>query len=371
MNFAFSEEQEELRSAVKRFLQEKSPETEVRRLMETEDGYDPAVWSQMAEQLGLQSLITPEEYGGSGFSYVELIVVLEEMGNALLCAPFFSTVALATNALLTSGDEQAKKDLLPGLASGETIGTLAITEDNGRWDFDGIALAARESGGNWTLDGHKSFVIDGHSANLILVVARTPAGLSLFAVEGDAAGLTRTSLPTMDQTRKQARLVFEGTPARLVGTDGGAAEGLTKTLDLAAVALAAEQVGGAQHCLDSSVDYAKNRIQFGRPIGSFQAIKHKCADMLLEVESAKSAAYYAGWAAAEDSDELPVVASLAKSYCSEAYFHAAAENIQIHGGIGFTWEHDAHLYFKRAKSSELLFGDPAYHRELLAQRIGI
>ncbi len=371
MNFAFSEEQEELRSAVRRFLQEKSPETEVRRLMETEDGYDPAVWSQMADQLGLQSLTVPEEYGGSGFSYVELIVVLEEMGNVLLCAPFFSTVALATNALLTSGDEQAKKDLLPGLASGQTIGTLAITEDNGRWDFDGIALAARESGGNWTLDGHKSFVIDGHTANLILVVGRTPVGLSLFAVDGDAAGLTRTSLPTMDQTRKQARLVFESTPARLVGTDGGAAEGLTKTLDLAAVALAAEQVGGAQHCLDSSVDYAKNRIQFGRPIGSFQAIKHKCADMLLEVESAKSAAYYAGWAAAEESDELPVVASLAKSYCSEAYFHAAAENIQIHGGIGFTWEHDAHLYFKRAKSSELLFGDPAYHRELLAQRIGI
>jgi alkylation response protein AidB-like acyl-CoA dehydrogenase len=371
MNFAFSEEQEELRSAVRRFMQEKSPETEVRRLMETEDGYDPAVWSQMADQLGLQSLTIPEEYGGSGFSYVELIVVLEEMGNVLLCAPFFSTVALATNALLTSGDEQAKKDLLPGLASGQTIGTLAITEDNGRWDFDGIALAARESGGSWTLDGHKSFVLDGHSANLILVVGRTPAGLSLFAVEGDAPGLTRTSLPTMDQTRKQARLVFESTPARLIGTNGAAAEGLTKTLDLAAVALAAEQVGGAQHCLDSSVDYAKNRIQFGRPIGSFQAIKHKCADMLLEVESAKSAAYYAGWAAAEDSDELPVVASLAKSYCSEAYFHAAAENIQIHGGIGFTWEHDAHLYFKRAKSSELLFGDPAYHRELLAQRIGI
>ncbi len=371
MNFAFSEEQEELRSAVRRFLQEKSPETEVRRLMETEDGYDPAVWSQMADQLGLQSLIIPEEYGGSGFGYVELIVVLEEMGNVLLCAPFFSTVALATNALLTSGDEQAKKDLLPGLASGQTIGTLAITEDNGRWDFDGIALSARESGGTWTLDGHKSFVLDGHTANLILVVGRSAAGLSLFAVDADAPGLTRTPLPTMDQTRKQARLVFESTPARLIGTDGGAAEGLTKTLDLAAVALAAEQVGGAQHCLDSSVDYAKNRIQFGRPIGSFQAIKHKCADMLLEVESAKSAAYYAGWAAAEDSEELPVVASLAKSYCSEAYFHAAAENIQIHGGIGFTWEHDAHLYFKRAKSSELLFGDPAYHRELLAQRIGI
>ena len=371
MNFAFSEEQEELRTAVRRFLQEKSPETEVRRLMETEDGYDPAVWSQMADQLGLQSITIPEEYGGSGFTYVELIVILEEMGSALLCAPYFSTVALAANALLTSGDETAKKDLLPGLASGATIGTLAITEDNGRWDFDGIALQATEADGGWTLDGHKSYVIDGHLANLILVAARTGAGLSLFAVDGDAAGLARTSLSTMDQTRKQGRLVFESTPARLVGADGGAAEGLTKTLELAVVALAAEQVGGAQHCLDSSVDYAKNRIQFGRPIGSFQAIKHKCADMLLEVESAKSAAYYAGWAAAEDSDELPVVASLAKSYCSEAYFHAAAENIQIHGGIGFTWEHDAHLYFKRAKSSELLFGDPAYHRELLAQRIGI
>jgi alkylation response protein AidB-like acyl-CoA dehydrogenase len=175
----------------------------------------------------------------------------------------------------------------------------------------------------------------------------------------------------MDQTRKQARLEFHGVDAWLIGTDGGAEAGLATTLDLAAVALAAEQVGGAQRCLDSSVEYAKTRIQFGRPIGSFQAIKHKCADMLLEVESAKSAAYYAGWAAAEDNDELPVVASLAKSYCSEAYFHAAAENIQIHGGIGFTWEHPAHLYFKRAKSSELLLGDPSYHRELLAQRIGI
>jgi alkylation response protein AidB-like acyl-CoA dehydrogenase len=371
MNFAFSEEQDELRRAVRRFLAEKSPETEVRRLMETTEGYDPAVWSQMADQLGLQSLTIPEEYGGSGFSYVELIIVLEEMGNVLLCAPYFSTVALAANALLTSGDDAAKKELLPGLASGETIGTLALTEDNGRWDFDGIGLEAKATGDGWVLNGHKSFVIDGHTANLILVAGRTPAGLSLFNVKDDAAGLTRTLLPTMDQTRKQARLEFSDTPASLIGTDGGATAGLTKTLDLAVVALAAEQVGGAQHCLDSSVEYAKTRIQFGRPIGSFQAIKHKCADMLLEVESAKSAAYYAGWTAADDTDELPVVASLAKSYCSEAYFHAAAENIQIHGGIGFTWEHDAHLYFKRAKSSELLFGDPTYHRELLAQRIGI
>ncbi len=371
MNFAFSEEQEELRTAVRRFLADKSPEAEVRRLMETTEGYDPAVWSQMADQLGLQSLTIPEEYGGSGFSYIELVVVLEEMGASLLCAPYFSTVALAANAVLTSGDESAKKYLLPGLASGETKGTLAITEDNGRWDLDAIGLEASASGDGWVLNGHKMFVIDGHVADLIVAVGRTPEGISLFGVKSDADGLTRTPLPTMDQTRKQARLEFSNTPAWLIGTEGGAAAGLSKTLDLAAVALAAEQVGGAQRCLDSSVEYAKTRIQFGRPIGSFQAIKHKCADMLLEVESAKSAAYYAGWAAAEDSDELPVVASLAKSYCSEAYFHAAAENIQIHGGIGFTWEHDAHLYFKRAKSSELLFGDPAYHRELLAQRIGI
>jgi alkylation response protein AidB-like acyl-CoA dehydrogenase len=386
MNFAFSDEQEELRTAVRRFLAEKSPETEVRRLMETTEGYDPAVWRQMGDQLGLQSLTIPEEFGGSGFSYVELVVVLEEMGAALLCAPFFSTVALATNAVLTSGDDAAKKYLLPGLASGETIGTLAITEANGRWDFGGIECRAEQSGdsagggddgnggdsaGGWVLNGHKMYVLDGHLANLILVAARTSNGVSLFGVKDDASGLVRTPLSTMDQTRKQARLEFSNTPAWRIGTDGGAEPGLSKTLDLAAVALAAEQVGGAQRVLDASVEYAKTRIQFGRPIGSFQAIKHKCADMLLEVESAKSAAYYAAWAAAEDSDELPVVASLCKSYCSEAYFHAAAENIQIHGGIGFTWEHPAHLYFKRAKSSELLFGDPAYHRELLAQRIGI
>jgi alkylation response protein AidB-like acyl-CoA dehydrogenase len=371
MNFGFSEEQEELRRLVRRFLEEKSPETEVRRLMATTEGYDPAVWRQMAEQLGLQAMIIPEALGGAGFGYVELLVVLEEMGAALLCAPYFSTVALATNALLTSGDEVAQKQWLPQLASGEVIGTLALTEDAGRWELDAVATTASKRDGGWVLDGHKSFVLDGHTAGLVLVAARSDAGLGLFAVEGDAAGLARTPLATMDQTRKQARLELSSTPATLVGADGGAAAGLDKTLQLAAVALAAEQVGGAQRVLDNAVEYAKNRMQFGRPIGSFQAIKHKCADMLLEVESAKSAAYYGAWAAATDDDELPLAASLAKSYCSEAYFHCAAENIQIHGGIGFTWEHHAHLYFKRAKSSELLFGDPAYHRELLAQRLGI
>ncbi|HTT87143.1 MAG TPA: acyl-CoA dehydrogenase family protein, partial [Acidimicrobiales bacterium] len=295
MNFAFSEEQEELRSAVRRFLEDKSPVSEVRRLMETTDGYDRAVWEQMANQLGLQALAIPEEYGGAGFGYVELIVVFEEMGAALMCAPYFSTVALAANAILTSSDDSAKKDLLPGIASGETIATLALTEDSGRWDLDAVTLAATGKGDSWKLDGHKMFVIDGHNANLVVVAARTSTGVSLFAVEGGASGLSATPLATMDQTRKQARLEFTATPARLIGDEGGAADGLSKTLDLAAVALAAEQVGGAQRCLDMAVEYAKTRIQFGRPIGSFQAIKHKCADMLLEVESGKSAAYYAGW----------------------------------------------------------------------------
>ncbi|TML87682.1 MAG: acyl-CoA dehydrogenase [Actinobacteria bacterium] len=371
MNFAFSEEQEELRRTVRSFLEQKSPSAEVRRLMETTEGYDPDVWGQMGSQLGLQGLAVPEEYGGSGYGYIELVVVLEEMGRALLCAPYFSTVALAANAVLHSGDDAAKKELLPGIASGDTIATVAFTEDSGRWDADGITMTATKSGDGWTLDGHKMFVIDGHTANVIIVAARTDKGVSLFTVGGDASGLTRTALTTMDQTRKQARLELSGVSAKLLGTEGAGWDTLSRMLDLAAVALAAEQVGGAQKVLEMSVEYAKVRVQFGRPIGSFQAIKHKCADMLLEVESAKSAAYYAGWAAAELNDELPVVASLAKAYCSDAYFHAAAENIQIHGGIGFTWEHDAHLYFKRAKSSELLFGDPTYHRELLAQRIGI
>ena len=370
VNFAFSEEQEQLREFVHSFLEDKSSEAAVREQMATEQGYDEAVWAQMAEQMGLQALTIPEEYGGQGYGYVELIVVLEEMGRSLLCAPYFSSVVLAANALIHSNDDQAKSELLPQIASG-TIATVAFTEQNGKWDESGITMAATPSSDGYTLDGTKMYVIDGHIAEIILVAARTDAGVNLFRVPSDAAGLTRTSLATMDQTRKQAKLEFAGTPATLIGTDGGGWAVLEQMLDLAAVALAAEQVGGAQMCLDMSVEYAKVRVQFGRPIGSFQAIKHKCADMLLEVESAKSAAYYAGWCAAELNNELPSTASLAKAYCSDAYFHAAAENIQIHGGIGFTWEHPAHLYFKRAKSSELLFGDATYHRELLAQRIGI
>ncbi len=376
MNFAFSEEQDELRRTIRQVLEAKSPSAEVRRLMEGTEGYDPAVWTQMAEQLGLQSLHIPEEFGGQGFTFVELAIVFEEMGRVLLCSPYFATVALATNAILNAGSADDHKALLGGIASGETIATMAFTEPNGKWDTAGITMEATKSGDGYVLNGTKSFVIDGHNADLIVVVARLAGtsgtdGIGFFTVAGDASGLTRTALSTMDQTRKQAKLEFSNVAAAPLGTPGDGFAAFSKTLDQAAVLLSNEMIGGAQFVLDQSVEYAKVRVQFGRPIGSFQAIKHKCADMLLEVESGKSAAYYSAWAAAEDNEELPVVAALAKAYISDAYFHCAAENIQIHGGIGFTWEHDAHLYFKRAKSSEIYLGDATYHRELLAQRIGI
>jgi alkylation response protein AidB-like acyl-CoA dehydrogenase len=371
VNFAFSDEQEQLRESVRRFLADKSPMSEVRRLMETPLGYDPAVWAQMAGQLGLLGLAIPEEHGGSGFGFTELAVVLEEMGRTLFCAPYFSTAVLATAAILAAADDEHKKRLLPGLASGQVIAALAVAEDDGRWDGAAVRLEAMPSGDHYLLNGHKTYVLDGHIADLVITVGRIGDGLAFFAVEGDAEGLERRQLPTLDMTRAQARIEFRNAPGRLIGSPQIAENALARTLDVAAVGLAAEMVGGAQHCLDISVSYAKNRTQFGRPIGSFQAIKHKCANMLLQVESARSAAYYAAWAAGAGSDELAVVASLVKAHCSEAYFYVAGENIQIHGGIGFTWEHDAHLYFKRAKSSELLFGDPPYHRELLAQRIGI
>ncbi len=366
MTFAFSDEQQELRRGLRRFLEDRSPSRQVRRLMESDEGYDRAVWSQMAEQLGLQGLTIPEEYGGAGAGPVEQLIVLEEMGRVLLCAPYFATAVLAVNALRASDDVEAQREILPGIAAGTTIATLAVPEDDGRWSTDRLQTRSRRSGDGYVLDGGKSFVLDGATADLVLVVARADEGPTLFAVDGREPRLSRRLLQTIDMTRKQAALTFEGVPARLVGTAGTAARIVEQTLQLAVVALAAEQVGGAQRCLDMSVDYAKLRVQFGRPIGSFQAIKHKCADMLFEVESARSAAYYAAWAAADDSAELPLVASLAKAYCSEAYSHVAAENIQVHGGIGFTWEHDAHLYYRRAKSSEVMLGSPTHHREIAA-----
>ena len=372
MRLGYSEDQEELRRFVRQFLEEKSPESAVRDLMGSERGYDEAVWCQMAEQMGLQGLAIDERYGGGGFTYRELVLVLEEMGRALLCAPYFSSVVLAAGALGHCGDEAACEELLPAIASGEIIATLAFEEDGGALGADGIGIAATPDGaGGWRLSGEKTYVLDGHVADVVLVVAQRPEGVSLFRCAGDAEGLKRELLPTLDLTRKQARLTFVGTPVVPVGAPGDGGAVLARVLDLAAVALAAEQVGGAQHCLDMAVGYAGERMQFGRPIGSFQAIKHRCADVLLEIETARSAAYYGGWCAATGDDDLPVAAAMAKAHCSDAYYRAAAETIQIHGGIGFTWEHPAHLYFKRAKSSQLMFGGPAHHREVLADLVGI
>jgi alkylation response protein AidB-like acyl-CoA dehydrogenase len=368
--FDFTDEQRELRRTVRSFLELKSNEAAVRRVMETPEGYDPAVWRQMADQLGLQGLAVPEEFGGSGFGFVELGVVLEEMGRALLPGPFFGSVVLAGGVLLECDDDAAKGRYLPGIASGETIAALAMTERSGGWDAEGIQTRAVLNGDTWILNGTKTFVLDGHIADLVLVVALTEAGVSLFAVE-QPEQLTRRRLSSLDATRQQARIDFADAAATMIGSDGTAWPTLSRALDIATAGLAAEQVGGAQRCLDLAVDYAKTRRQFGRPIGSFQAIRHKCADVMLEIECARGAAQYAVSAAATLAEVLPAAASLAKAYCSDAYARAAAANIQIHGGIGFTWEHPAHMYFKRAMSSGQLLGDAAYHRRMLAERVGI
>ncbi|MGX9883327.1 acyl-CoA dehydrogenase family protein [Streptomyces sp. NPDC002276] len=371
MDFAFSDEQEQLRRTVRAFLADTSPETETRRLMETPEGFDRALWRRMGTELGLQGLAVPEEYGGAGCGPVEVGVVMEELGRALLCAPFLSSAVLVTTALLRCDDEDARKRLLPGLASGELVGALALTEDSARWDATGVRLNARASDGCWLLTGHKMFVLDGAAADVVLTVARADDGIGVFCVDGDAPGLTRTPLPTMDPTRRQARLDYDDVPATRLRTHGDGWDLVSQVLDRAAVALAAEQVGVASRALDMAVEYAKVRHQFGRPIGSFQAVKHLLADVLLDVESARAAAHYALLAAADEDPDLPAVASLAKAFCSDACLSASEQNIQVHGGIGFTWEHPAHLYLKRAKTSQLLFGDPAFHRELLAGRIGL
>jgi len=376
IQFAFTDEQEQFRAAIRRFLQEKSPPTEVRRLMDTAKGYDPEIWRQLSEQLALPGIHIPEQYGGAGFGMVELCIVTEEMGRALLCAPYFSTAVLATNAILNAGTEAQKSSLLPDLASGVRLAALAVTEPNGQWDPQAIELVATPVAEDFLLEGAKSYVVDGHVADLLVVAGRAPGtaggeGLALFTVRADASGVDRRLLESMDATRKIARIEFHGAQAQLLGDVNDGAKPLVRTLDQAAIALANEMVGGAQAVFDAAVNYAKLRVQFGRTIGSFQAIKHKCADMLLEMELAKSAAYYAAQAAAADDPEWPALACLAKAAASEMYLHIAAECIQIHGGIGFTWDHDTHLWFKRAKSSQVFLGQPYYHRELLLQRWGV
>ena len=372
MRFSFSAEQDEFRTSLRRALEARSPTKEVRRLMATDAGFERDGWKKLNQEMGLTAVHIPEAYGGSGFGYGELGIVLEEMGRNLLCAPFFSTAVLATTAILNAGTEDQKKALLPGIASGDTTATLAFSEDSGLNDAASIAMTATPSGGTWRLEGSKSFVLDGHTADLIVVLARQPGsrgedGLSFFTVAADASGLERRLLKTMDETRKLARLTFNGVEARLLGAAGSAAAAFAKTMQQTIVCLANEMVGGADRLREDALAYTKMRMQFGRAIASFQTTKHKAADMLVDVEMAKSAAYYAAAALDEGDEEMPALASLAKACASEAYLQTAIHAVQMHGGIGFTWDNDTHLWFKRAKSSEILFGDANLHREKMMQ----
>ncbi len=378
MDFGFSEEQEMLRSSARDFLAKEAPMTYVRKMMEDERGFTADLWRKMAE-LGWMGLILPEAYGGAGLDFVDMVVVLEEMGRVVLPGPFFSTVILAGVAIAEGGSPKQKETHLPKIADGSLKATLANMEPSGRWDADGIQLVAKPDGGGYVLDGTKLFVPDANVADLFVVAGRAPGskgadGVSLFLVDAKTPGVAVTMLKTMDQTRKLGEVVFKNVKVgadALLGPAGGGWKILERVADRAKVGLSAEMCGGAQKVLEMSVEYAKVREQFGKPIGSFQAIQHKCANMLVEVESSKSITYYAAWAVANDVAEAPLAAAMAKAYTSDAYRHTAGEGIQIHGGIGFTWEHDMHIFFKRAKSSEVTFGDATWNREIVAQKIGL
>ena len=379
MEFSFTEEQQMIRDTAAAFLAEVSTSCAVRAAMVTEPGYDPALWRRLCDEMYWPAMHIPEAYGGLGLGYVELVAVLEQMGRYLLCAPFFSTVCLAANALLVAGSDAQKTCHLPQIAAG-TTGTLAWTGASGRWDADAVELICRREGDGFILDGTCRYVADGHTAELLIVAAREPGsageeGISLFVTSGEVAGLERQRLPTMDQTRTQAQLVFDGVrlPAdSLMGDFGQAWPRLARVIDLATVAVAADQVGIAQQSLDSTVAYLQERVQFGRVIASYQAVKHKAADMMVKAEAARSAGYYAACIADEalaDSalgEELAEAASVAKACCSDAAFFNAGCGIQLHGGVGFTAEYDIQLLFKRAKSTETLLGNSAWHRERLA-----
>ena len=372
VQFHFTEEQRQFRDVLRRFMAAASPTTEVRRLMDDERGFDQAVWRRMSGELGLPGLMVPERYGGSGFGLVELGLAMEEMGRVLLCAPYLASAVLAANALSRIGSEAQKQRWLPGIASGETLAALAFAEPGGEPGVESIAMPAIAVDGGHTLTGCKDTVVDGCNAELLLVAARTGAGdglagLSLFAVAGEAPGVSRRRLQALDPTRQLARVEFDNAAAELLGERNQAGPALAETLDVGAIALANEMAGGAQRLLEDTLEYIKLRMQFGRAVASFQAIKHRCAELLLQVELMKSAAYHAAQAADAQPEALAYEASLTKAAASEAYLHAAVEAIQLHGGIGFTWDQDTQLWYKRAKSSEVLLGDPAWHRERMIQ----
>jgi alkylation response protein AidB-like acyl-CoA dehydrogenase len=377
MDFGFSQEQEMLRATARKFFENECASTFVRARMEEPAGVTDDFWAKLAEQ-GWLGLVYPEEFGGSGLGFVDLTVLMEEMGRCVMPGPFFSTVLLGGLAILEAGSAAQKQAWLPKIAQGEAKATLALTEPNARWDAAGVTATAREAKGGFTLTGTKLFVLDAHLADVLVVAARTADGkspedgVSLFLVPKGARGLEVKLLPTMDQTRKLCEVALKdvSVPAdALLGPKGGAWSALARVMQRATVALCAEMCGGAQRVLDMTTEYAKIRIAFGKPIGTYQGVKHKAADMLVDVENAKSLTYYAAWAVDENAPEAPLAASMAKAYASDAFRKVSATGIQLHGGIGFTWEHDLHLYFKRAKSSEFTFGDATYHRERVAQLI--
>lgn len=371
VSFSPTEEQDLIRTTAREFLEDNLGLDRVRELMMSETGYDPILWKEMAE-LGWTGLSIAEGHGGAGLGPVEMGVLLEEMGRLVTPGPFFASAVMATTAIQTMATAEQQAELLPPLAAGETVATMAIFEEPRSWSPDQPATTASPGEGGWVLGGRKRAVLSASTADLVLVTATTDTGVGVFMVDPAAEGVEITDESVLDLTRRQATVSFDSVvvspSARLGGEDVTA--GLRRTIAMATVALAAEQVGGAQACLDMSVEYAKTRYQFGRPIGSYQAIKHRCAEMLMKTEHARSAVYHAA-RVTDDPDELAITAPLAGSLASEAYVWVAGENIQVHGGIGFTWEHDAHIYLKRAKASSLLLGSPGYQRDLLGTALGL
>jgi alkylation response protein AidB-like acyl-CoA dehydrogenase len=377
MDFAFSEQQDLLRTSARQFLERECPPDMVRRWSDDPQGYSPDLWQTMAA-LGWMGLVLPETYGGSGLSFVDLTILMEEMGRVLLPAPFFSSIALGALTLLETGSDEQRQQMLPRLVRGETKVCVALLEADGRYDPRGISMRASIRGNRATLNGTKLFVVDAHVSDYIICVARTrggrdpESGISLFVLDITSPGIACTPLMSIDQTRGLCEVSFTRVGVSLEAMLGGrdaAWPTLQRALDKATVALCAEMVGGAEKAMEMCVDYGKTRVQFGRPIGSFQAVKHKIADMKVWVENAKSVVYYAAWAVDRDAPEASRAASMAKAYCSEMYTQVTAAGIQVHGGVGFTWDHHMHLYFKRAKSSEVLLGDSIWHRERTAALI--
>lgn len=376
MDVSLNKVQIDIAKEARRFLDKECPTDYARDMFEDERGFTDEIWSKMTEMDWMRVRI-PEPYGGMGMDLIDLTMVLEEMGRAVVPGPFFSTVLLAAEAVMEAGGDSQKERYLPGISAGEIRGTLALHEPDGGADLGYIQMEARADGDGFVLDGTKLFVPDAHVADFLACAARTEAGndpaqgITLFLVDLSADGVSVSLLPTMDSTRKLCTVEFKEVRVSPEGVLGELHKGwtpLSRVLQRAQVGLCAECVGGAQRAMEIATEYAKIRIQFDQPIGAFQAIKHRCAQMYVEVESSRSILYWAAWAQDHgDYKEAALAAAVAKAYCSEAFTHVSTGAIQVLGGTGFAWENDIHLYLKRAKANEVALGDPTYHREKVVQ----